>query len=170
MFVLKTIVNSGPVPKAPSQSAAVIARKIKNKHFQKESKFPFPVIMSVESPHGDSPPELIQPLATWAKAWQAIPGVSHWVLGIIKRGYSLQFARRPLWFNGVVSTSVHSKNAHVLWAEVKNLLAKGAIETVPPAQRESGFYSRYFLVPKKDVFFLSSISDVWTVPSWSGRS
>ncbi len=28
MFVLKTIVNSGPVPKAPSQSAAVIARKI----------------------------------------------------------------------------------------------------------------------------------------------
>ncbi len=106
--------------------------------------------MSVESPHGDSPPELIQPLATRAKAWQAIPGVSHWVLGIIKRGYSLQFAQRPLRFNGVVSTSVHSKNAHVLWAEVKNLLAKGAVETVPPAQRESGFYSRYFLVPKKD--------------------
>ncbi len=31
-----------------------------------------------------------------------------------------------------------------------NLLEKGAIEIVPPAQRESGFYSRYFLVPKKD--------------------
>ncbi len=27
---------------------------------------------------------------------------------------------------------------------------KGAIEKVPPAQSESGFYSRYFLVPKKD--------------------
>ncbi len=26
---------------------------------------------------------------------------------------------------------------------------KGAIEIVPPAQSESGFYSRYFLVPKK---------------------
>ncbi|KAL0153346.1 hypothetical protein M9458_051342 [Cirrhinus mrigala] len=31
-----------------------------------------------------------------------------------------------------------------------NLLAKGAIETVPPAQSESGFCSHYFLVPKKD--------------------
>ncbi len=31
-----------------------------------------------------------------------------------------------------------------------NLLEKGAIEIVPPAQSESGFYSHYFLVPKKD--------------------
>ncbi len=31
-----------------------------------------------------------------------------------------------------------------------NLLEKGAIEIVPPAQSESGFYSRYFLVPKKE--------------------
>ncbi len=30
-----------------------------------------------------------------------------------------------------------------------NLLGKGAIEIAPPAQSESGFYSRYFLVPKK---------------------
>ncbi len=30
------------------------------------------------------------------------------------------------------------------------LLEKGAIEMVPPALSESGFYSRYFLVPKKD--------------------
>lgn len=29
-------------------------------------------------------------------------------------------------------------------------LAKGAIETVPSANRESGFYSRYFLVHEKD--------------------
>ncbi len=31
-----------------------------------------------------------------------------------------------------------------------NLLGKRAIEIVPPAQRESRFYSRYFLIPKKD--------------------
>ncbi len=31
-----------------------------------------------------------------------------------------------------------------------SLLGKGAVETVPPAQSESGFYSRYFLVLKKD--------------------
>ncbi len=34
-------------------------------------------------------------------------------------------------------------------AEVMNLLEKGAIENIPPAQSKSGFYSPYFLVPKK---------------------
>ncbi len=71
-------------------------------------------------------------------------------MGIIKRGYSLQFARRPPRFSGVVSTSVQGENARVLRSEVMTLLEKGAIEMVPPALSESGFYSRYFLVPKKD--------------------
>ncbi len=31
-----------------------------------------------------------------------------------------------------------------------DVAGKGAIEMVPPALSESGFYSRYFLVPKKD--------------------
>ncbi len=86
------------------------------------------------------------------EAWQAIPGVSDWVMGIIKRGYSLQFARRPPRFKtpGVVSTLVQSENARVLRSEVMTLLEKGAIELVPPALSKSGFYSRYFLVPKKD--------------------
>ncbi|XDV18828.1 hypothetical protein PO909_024441 [Leuciscus waleckii] len=34
--------------------------------------------------------------------------------------------------------------------EVNTLLEKGAIEYVPPSNRETGFYSRYFIVPKKD--------------------
>jgi hypothetical protein len=34
--------------------------------------------------------------------------------------------------------------------EVYTLLRKGAIEVVPPLSRESGFYSRYFVVPKRD--------------------
>ncbi len=38
----------------------------------------------------------------------------------------------------------------VLRTEVMNLLEKGAIEIVPPAQSESGFNSRHILVPKKD--------------------
>ncbi len=53
-------------------------------------------------------------------------------------------------FNSVVSTSVQSENAHVLRSELIILLEKGAIERVPPTQSESGFYSRYFLIPKKD--------------------
>ncbi len=68
----------------------------------------------------------------------------------VRRGYTLQFARRPPRFRGVLATTVRSENTQVLRAEVMNLLEKGAIEIVPTAQSESGFYSRYFLVPKKD--------------------
>ncbi len=34
--------------------------------------------------------------------------------------------------------------------EVKALLEKGAIEDVPHSNRETGFYSLYFIVSKKD--------------------
>ncbi len=131
------------------QLSAVIAERIKHKHSQKESNFPLPALMSALPPCS-RPLKFIQPLATRAEAWQAIPGVSEWVMGIIKRGYSLQFARRPPRFSGVVSTSVQGENARILRSEVMTLLEKGAIEMVSPALSESGFYSRYFLVPKKD--------------------
>ncbi len=123
--------------------------KIKHKNYQKESSFPLSSLTSALHPCSRSL-EFIQPLATRAEAWQAIPGVSDWVMGIIKRGYSLQFARRPPRFSGMVSTLVQGENARVLRSEVMTLLEKGAIEMVPPALSESGFYSRYFLVPKKD--------------------
>ncbi|KAL0201658.1 hypothetical protein M9458_004845, partial [Cirrhinus mrigala] len=45
---------------------------------------------------------------------------------------------------------VHSDtHAAVLRAEVAVLLANDAIEPVPPAEMKSGFYSPYFIVPKK---------------------
>ncbi len=134
---------------ATMQLFAVIAERIKHKHSQKESNFPLLSLTSALPPCS-RPLEFIQPLATRAEAWQAIPRVSEWVMGIIKRGYSLQFARRPPRFSGVVSTSVQGENARVLRSEVMTLLEKGAIEMVSPALSESGFYSRYFLVPKKD--------------------
>ncbi len=68
----------------------------------------------------------------------------------VRWGYTLQFAQRPLGFRGVLATTVRSEDAQVLRAEVMNLLEKGAIEIVPPAQSKSGFYSHYFLVPKED--------------------
>ncbi len=40
-------------------------------------------------------------------------------------------------------------NTHVLRAEIAVLLAKDAIELVPPADMRSGFYSPYFIVSKK---------------------
>ncbi len=78
---------------ATMQLSTVIVEKIKHKHSQKESNFPLPSLTSALPPCS-RPLEFIQPLATQAKVWQAIPGVSEWVMGIIKRGYSLQFAKK----------------------------------------------------------------------------
>ncbi len=52
-------------------------------------------------------------------------------------------------FNGFLETSVAVRNAPVLRKEIAVLLAKDAIEPVPPAEMRQGFYSPYFIVPKK---------------------
>ena len=52
---------------------------------------------------------------------------------------------------GMINTSPGgSREAQILDAELKALLTKGAVEVVPLRMREEGFYSQYFLVPKKD--------------------
>ncbi|KAI2644245.1 Transposon Ty3-I Gag-Pol polyprotein [Labeo rohita] len=58
--------------------------------------------------------------------------------------------RRPPPFDGVFPTLVGPEQALVMEQEVETLLRKEAIEVVPPHDRESRFYSRYFTVPKKD--------------------
>jgi ribonuclease HI len=88
-------------------------------------------------------------LSHFLGAWESIPGISPWVLGLIRHGYSLQFRRRPPRFNGVIPSLTLPQNVPVLRQEVLSLLEKGAIEPVPPIERESGFYSRYFVVPKR---------------------
>ncbi len=89
------------------------------------------------------------PLVRSLGAWLALPRPSRWVLRTIRLGYAIQFARRPPKFRGVRFTSVLNKDAPVLRAEIAVLLAKDAIEPVPPAEMKSGFYSLYFIVPKK---------------------
>ncbi len=89
------------------------------------------------------------PLVRSLGAWLALPRPSRWVLRTIRLGYAIQFARRPPKFRGVQFTSVLNKDAPVLRAEIAVLLAKDAIEPVPPAEMKSGFYSPYFIVPKK---------------------
>ncbi len=80
------------------------------------------------------------PLVRSLWAWLELPRPSRWLLRTI----------RPPKFRGIRFTSVLSKDAPVLRAEVTVLLAKDAIEPVPPAEMKSGFYSPYFIVPKKD--------------------
>ncbi|XP_048037449.1 uncharacterized protein LOC125262674 [Megalobrama amblycephala] len=82
--------------------------------------------------------------------WKLLPNISKWVLLTIKEGYKIQFGSRPPRFNGVLPTVVTPEQSLVMEQEVATLLRKGAIERVPPPSNQSGFYSRYFIVPKKD--------------------
>ncbi|KAI2644504.1 Transposon Ty3-G Gag-Pol polyprotein [Labeo rohita] len=68
----------------------------------------------------------------------------------VEKGYSIQFGAPPPPFDGVFPTVVGPEQALVMEQEVVTLLRKEAIEVVPPHVRESGFYSRYFIVPRKD--------------------
>ncbi|CAM4672887.1 unnamed protein product [Leuciscus chuanchicus] len=94
--------------------------------------------------------ERLVPLAEFLVAWKLLPNISQWVLHVVEKGYSIQFGSCPPRFQGVLPTVVDSEQALVMEQEVMTLLRKGAIERVSPPSRESGFYSRYFIVPKKD--------------------
>ncbi len=140
-----SLTTAGPPPQAASiVSLAAHYRKYFSAYHKRPALMQ-PVCTAVSSPCHSR----FIPLPHGPKAWQAILGVSTWVMTMVRRGYSLQFVRRPLRFRGVLATTVLSENAHVLHAEVMNLLEKGAIELVPPAQSESGFYSCFFLIPQK---------------------
>ncbi len=91
----------------------------------------------------------LEPLAQCLEEWLTLPSLSRWLTRTIRLGYAIQFARRPPKFNGVLETSVAVRNAPVLREEIAVLLTKDAIEPVSPAEMRQGFYSPYFIVPKK---------------------
>ncbi len=66
----------------------------------------------------------------------------------------------PSKFRGVLETAVAAQNAPVLREEIAVLLAKDAIEPVPPAEMRQGFSSPYFIVPKKGGGGLRPILDL----------
>ncbi len=83
--------------------------------------------------------------------------------GSIYQGYRFEFSARfvpatyfflgeiPPRFDGVQLTVVNSASkASVLQLELSSLLQKGAIEDIPQSDIEREFFSRYFLVPKRD--------------------
>ncbi len=75
---------------------------------------------------------------------------------------------KPSRFDGVHLTVVSSASkASVLHQELSSLLLKGAIEEVPQSDLKQDFFSRYFLVPKKDPFWTCVI---WTSPFTKGSS
>ena len=77
-----------------------------------------------------------------------------WVVTTLSQGYNLQFRRRPPVFRGIRLTTVSDPTRRqALSQEVSTLLEKKAIEIVDPQTQQGGFYSVYFLVPKKRVGF-----------------
>ena len=71
-----------------------------------------------------------------------------WVLKIIKEGYKLEFLQK-IPQTGIRKTNVCAKDLTVLLTEINQLFGKGAIEIVPAKEKQKGFYSTFFLVPKK---------------------
>ncbi|KAK3548034.1 hypothetical protein QTP70_003058 [Hemibagrus guttatus] len=92
----------------------------------------------------------LTPLSDNLAAWKLLPGVSQWVLDTVKKWYRIQFATHPSQFQGVLPTIVGTYQTSFLQEEILSLLRKGAIEYVPIPDLDSGFYSRYFIVPKRD--------------------
>ena len=94
--------------------------------------------------------EAVRPLSRMLYRWKSlVSDVS--VVDQIARGHQILFKDGlPPPFNGVLHTSPpNAAQAQVLDAELEQMLSKGAVELVPAHQRECGYYSRYFLVPKK---------------------
>ncbi|KAK7878584.1 hypothetical protein WMY93_030420 [Mugilogobius chulae] len=82
--------------------------------------------------------------------WEALVS-DPWVVSTLSKGYSIQFKRRPPKFDGVRLTVVSDPDRSLaLRQEIQELLQKGAIEVVQSSEQLKGFYSNYFLVPKKD--------------------
>ncbi|KAL0169063.1 hypothetical protein M9458_037285, partial [Cirrhinus mrigala] len=106
---------------------------------------PFSARMFIPEP----PNYQLVPLVDHLAAWKLLPNVSAWVLRTVEKGYSIQLGAPPPPFDKGLSHS-GPKQALVMEQEVETLLRKEAIEVVPSQDRESRFYSRYFIVPKMD--------------------
>ncbi|XP_067267072.1 RT1 class I histocompatibility antigen, AA alpha chain-like [Chanodichthys erythropterus] len=105
-------------------------------------------VCSVSLPHQGCTCGSLTSLARFLGAWLELPNLSRWLIRTVGLGYAIQFARRPPRFRGIHATMV-GKDAPVMHSKIATLLAKGAIESVSPAEMKSGFYSLYFIVPKK---------------------
>ncbi|KAF0039330.1 hypothetical protein F2P81_007565 [Scophthalmus maximus] len=82
--------------------------------------------------------------------WHTLLSMNGWMSRVIKDGYTLQFASPPSPFNGLLETVMSSQaGAEALMTELSEILVKEAISRVPSGQECKGYYSRYFLVPKK---------------------
>ena len=91
-----------------------------------------------------------RPLTQFYEAWQSNCVLTDWLDRTLRLGYSLQFCGLPPAFRGIQEKNLSSQEEiDFLTGEIQELLLKQAVSIVPPHDRERGFYSPYFLVPKK---------------------
>lgn len=108
-------VPPAPLPVAGDEnclSCYIVCCAIKLKQPHKKSCFSLPITTHTRCADSSRPPvseishHHMKPLALYAEKWKALPNASRWVMSIIEKGYTLQFARRPLRFNSVVMSTV----------------------------------------------------------------
>ena len=89
-------------------------------------------------------------LQDFTQMWTQITS-DRWILEIIQRGYSLEFTSKPPPFKTMKITPIprNPEARSCLEQEIVALLGKGATETVPQREINGGFYSTFFLTPKK---------------------
>lgn len=91
-----------------------------------------------------------RPLTLFYEEWRSSCALTDWLDRTLRLGYSLQFCGLPPAFRGIQEVNLSSqKEIEFLEGEIQDLLSKQAVSIVPPHDRERGFYSPYFLVPKK---------------------
>ena len=84
-------------------------------------------------------------MAHFAQNWAEITD-DNWVLSLIRKGYRIPFKERPILSPD--PTFFQQPLSPQLEEEVTSLLSKGAVEEIIPEC--PGYYSRIFLVPKKN--------------------
>lgn len=126
--------------------------------------------VSVRSPRSDLLLEPIQFLSTWAKAWQAIPECRNGFWGQKNKNKkrllysSIRSKTAAFQWRGFLSGE-QGCSSSALWGEL--LTGKRAIETLLPAQNESGFTAVTSSSPRRMVASGPSlISNFWIVPLW----
>ena len=72
-----------------------------------------------------------------------------WILGIIQKGLKLNFQYMPEQRSVRVTRLGSLEQNNIVKKEIQDLLEKQAIERVPVSQVGSGFYSTFFMVPKR---------------------
>ena len=99
-------------------------------------------------------------LAHFAEKWEEITD-NKWVLSIVQNGFRIPFIRIPPLSS--VPIRMSQSSSPFLREEIENLLNKRAVERVQNPETP-GFYSRIFLVPKKERKVSFNIRPVFIKP------